>query len=366
MVTHFTIILLLALLIQMYFWLCLFRPLALEPNGDEKNTHYSDKALRLIICSNRRSDHWPTLIQMIKNQKECRVNTLIIDNSQEALVRSYLEPLVGFDSSFEIEHFPDQTSGKKSALMHAFQLSEGQDILVTDDDCIPSSEYWARDMLSGLNHNSADVVLGYSPVERVDSTLMALWTHFEAFFTALLYLSFSKRGWSYMGVGRNILYKKNVFKSHFLDKHLDLASGDDDLLVNALSKNHKVSYVLKPTTFVKTFPPKIWASYFRQKRRHFSTGHRYRFNHILLLSAFNLSHILFYSALITLAVLGSLKTVALVYVLRLLLVSPIAMKGIKKLKADIKFAEFLFLDFALCLFYLLFAFAVVFPKKDTW
>ena len=82
-------------------------------------------------------------------------------------------------------------------------------------------------------HFSAEtsLVIGYSPYQKKKGLLNAL-IRFDTFYIGLQYLSFAKAGIPYMGVGRNMAYKKSLFfsvsgfKTHY---HID--SGDDDLFV---------------------------------------------------------------------------------------------------------------------------------------
>src|SRR3546814_6078167 len=70
--------------------------------------------------------------------------------------------------------------------------------------------------------------------------LLNAFIRYETFYTALNYLSFALSGMPYMGVGRNLSYKRSLFFRHKgFASHLHLRSGDDDLFVNrAASKEN--------------------------------------------------------------------------------------------------------------------------------
>ena len=55
-----------------------------------------------------------------------------------------------------------------------------------------------------------EVVLGYGAYHKRPGMLNKL-IRFETFHTALQYLSFALAGMPYMGVGRNLSYKKKLF-----------------------------------------------------------------------------------------------------------------------------------------------------------
>lgn len=54
-----------------------------------------------------------------------------------------------------------------------------------------------------------------------------------------------------MGVGRNLIYRKSLFeKTGGFQKHAHLASGDDDLFINAVAHKSNTALILEPTAFV--------------------------------------------------------------------------------------------------------------------
>ena len=86
-------------------------------------------------------------------------------------------------------------------------------------------------------------------------------------------------GRSYMGVGRNLAYRKSLWKTlDGFQNHLDLASGDDDLFVqSAAQKGHAIRTFATqdPRMANPTVPASGWADGLRRKRRHLSTTSRY-------------------------------------------------------------------------------------------
>jgi hypothetical protein len=80
-----------------------------------------------------------------------------------------------------------------------------------------------------------EVVLGYSPFFK-QSKLVNLVARMENIYTGLNYLGFALRQNPYMGVGRNLSYKRDLFFAHKgFASHLHIASGDDDLFINQVS-----------------------------------------------------------------------------------------------------------------------------------
>jgi len=95
--------------------------------------------------------------------------------------------------------------------------------------------------------------------------------------TAIQYFSWAMIGRPYMGVGRNLLFSKQLFQetNPFKD-HDAIPYGDDDLIVQQLSQVTEVSVSLDQNTFTYSDAPTSWPSWFKQKHRHMSAGHHYK------------------------------------------------------------------------------------------
>jgi cellulose synthase/poly-beta-1,6-N-acetylglucosamine synthase-like glycosyltransferase len=108
-----------------------------------------------------------------------------------------------------------------------------------------------------------------------------------------------------MGVGRNLGWKKSIFNQiGGFEKHNDVVSGDDDLLVNAGATKNNTVVCLYPESFMVSEAPENWRVWLLQKQRHLRSGHRYHPGHQVLLTILALSHVLHYFCIFTLLFLG--------------------------------------------------------------
>lgn len=197
---------------------------------------------------------------------------------------------------------PNFFHGKKFPLSIGIKEARNEILLLTDADCKPVSSDWIRSMVSAYGPRT-EIVLGYSNFMPAKGFLNLL-QRFEAFHTALLYLSLAKTGMPYMGVGRNLSYKRTLFfrQKGFIN-HYIIASGDDDLFINRAARSSNTAINLQPDSFVLSRAKNTWGAWFRQKRRHYSTGSYYRFWHKIVLGTYSLSQLLFYSLLAVLLIL---------------------------------------------------------------
>lgn len=253
--------------------------------------------------------------------------------------------------------------GKKLALKEAISYAKGENILLTDADCYPASNDWIQSMSASLNEKQ--IVLGYSPHIKKHGWLNKF-IRYETFLTALQYFSYAIVGMPYMGVGRNLLYKKSLFvSSDALDQSTKLTSGDDDIFVNAVANSNNTAINLDIESFVHTYPSDTLSGFLRQKRRHVTTATIYKLHHQLLLALYALSHVMIY----LLFVLGLLSysgfSITLAFVVVMIIKWAIARRTLDTLHCGDLILTFPILDFLMMLYYILLT-PATFIKTKNW
>ncbi len=128
-----------------------------------------------------------------------------------------------------------------------------------------------KDLRDGI-----EIVLGYGAMHKTKGLLNKL-VRWETFHTALQYLSYAKSGIAYMGVGRNLSYKKSVFFRHKgFSAHNHVPGGDDDLFINKAATKKNTAIVVDKDAFTLSAAPKTWKQWIRQKKRHYTTSKYYK------------------------------------------------------------------------------------------
>lgn len=194
-------------------------------------------------------------------------------------------------------------SGKKFPLSIGIRSAKHDILLLTDADCIPSSPHWISNMMARFSTDT-DIVLGYSGfIPR--SGFLNLLIRFEAFYTGMQYLSFALAGMPYMGVGRNLSYRKQLFfKNKGFISHYALSSGDDDLFVNQVANKRNTVVSLSEDGLTRSEGKRAFGDWLRQKRRHLTTGSHYKFKHKFILGLLSASQLAFYGLFVALFVLA--------------------------------------------------------------
>jgi cellulose synthase/poly-beta-1,6-N-acetylglucosamine synthase-like glycosyltransferase len=263
-----------------------------------------------------------------------------------------------------VNHKPEHINGKKFALTLGIKAAKYEWVLLTDADCRPTSNRWIQEM-AGSFSNKHNIVLGNSPYEA-SAGLLNSFIRFETIITAIQYFSFALLGKPYMGVGRNLAYRKNLFlDSKGFSKHLEVTGGDDDLLVNSLAESGKVGIVLNASAQMRSKPKTTWREYWQQKIRHLAVGKFYSASSKFMLAPFTLSWILFWpvavaSAPFQISVVGAVIFVR--WIAQIGSISRFTTQSGERLETW----KLPFLDFIFGFYYLVAGFKALFTKRVKW
>src|SRR5688572_2579249 len=151
-------------------------------------------------------------------------------------------------------------NGKKYPLSIGIREAKHEVLLLTDADCVPASEHWIQKMQDGYDDN-IEIILGYGAYHKTPGVLNKL-IRFETFHTALQYMSYALAGLPYMGVGRNLSYKKNLFlRNKGFSSINHIPSGDDDLFINKVANSHNTAVIIDPDAVTRSIPKTTWTSW---------------------------------------------------------------------------------------------------------
>lgn len=193
--------------------------------------------------------------------------------------------------------------GKKFPLSVGIASAKNEWLLLTDADCAPASQDWIKIMMLSAKP-TCNIVLGIGKYYRKRRNLLNWLIRYDTFHIALQYISAARSGFPYMGVGRNLSYKKELFiNSGGFTSHYNIQSGDDDLFVNAHASKLTTETCIFPASFTFSHSKSSFLKYFYQKKRHLTTGKFYRWGHKLFLGFYHLNINLFWLAAIFLLLL---------------------------------------------------------------
>lgn len=267
----------------------------------------------VIICARNEVDniieHLPKILkQNYPNFEVVVVNDVSWDGTGDELAEmqktnSHLQVV---EIGEHIQHRP----GKKFPLTLGIKKAVHEHLVFTDADCIPAGEDWLRHLASSFG-DSKEIIVAPAPLLPTKGLLNAI-SRFETYLTGTFFLSFALAGVPYMGVGRNLAYRRAAYdRVGGFKKHYHIMSGDDDLFVQEAANIKNVGVCLNREALVYSQSAKTWQAWWRQKRRHYSTAPHYRSSIKLLLALYPLFLGVFLMASIWLLVYENTQPIAM-------------------------------------------------------
>ena len=354
-------------LIQLFYYLFFFLKLAIYKTKPKaiSQTH----PVSVIICARDEAANLAknlpgALVQQYRTTHEVIV---VNDNSYDD-TKYLLEEYQKMYKQLHVVQLKQEAKlipGKKFPLSIGIKTAKHEILLLTDADCVPASEHWISSMQNTYDADT-EIVLGYGPYHKKKGLLNKM-IRWETFHSALQYLSYALAGIPYMGVGRNLSYKKAVFFRHKgFSAHNHLAGGDDDLFINAAATKKNTKINIDENSFTLSNPAATWQQWKSQKNRHYTTSKFYKPLHKFLLGLYAIGQFIFYPLLAGSAIFYNWELSLIILGIKLLVQSIVYAKTMNKLGEKDLFPFFLFFDLWMFVYYGMFAPALLRKAKKEW
>jgi len=292
------------------------------------------KPVSIIICARNESanlkDFLPSVLEQdYPDYEVIVVNDCSEDNSYDILGQYLLTyPHLRISN---VNKDPKFTHNKKFAQFIGIKAAKNDILVFTDADCQPESENWITGMASHFK-GTADFVLGYGGYFKRKG-LLNKYIRYDTLTIALQYIGMAIRGVPYMGVGRNLAYRRSVFfDNKGFGSHTHVISGDDDLFVNSNARRSNTCVEFRNGTHTRSIPVVTFTEWVKQKQRHMKTARYYKARDMFLLITEPFTRALFYASFIVLlSYLFLWQYVLIIFGLRLITYITVLALGQKRL-----------------------------------
>lgn len=141
---------------------------------------------------------------------------------------------------------------KKLALTMGIKASRYDFLLFTEAYCRPCSNQWIKEYGKEFSQGK-EVLLGFNRLEIPDKTALGSFMRYDNLIHHLKFLSMTILHKPFMGIGRNMAYKKDLFfkhKGYF--PILNREGGEDDLYINRIASPETTGVVLSQESLTET------------------------------------------------------------------------------------------------------------------
>ncbi len=255
----------------------------------------------VILCAHNERENLSNYLQALLTQNYPTYEVIVVDDGSEDDTRAIIERYMVQDPRLHMTFVPYGArvlSTKKLALTLAAKAAQYEYLLLTDADCVPESNRWISEMIQPLLKEGKEISLGFGAYFEEKGHINRL-VRFDTLFNGLHYLGAAICGHPYMGVGRNLAYRKSLFfDSGGFTHMMNNKAGDDDLFVNHVATKRNTAVVVSRDSYTWSLAKKTMKEWWQQKRRHLSVSPNYRTATKIRLAMEPLTRGLFYAAVI--------------------------------------------------------------------
>ena len=325
------IIFLLFFFTQLGYYLIVFGKLTFYKAPEKKPVSFP---VSVIICAKNELKNLKEFLPLMLEQDYKEYQVVVVNDCSWDESEKYLEEMEALHPRLKVVTLMEQEKyrhGKKFALSLGIKAAAFEYLLLTDADCRPAGKQWIGEMVRNFSE-SKEIVIGYGAYIK-EAGFLNKWIRMDTVFNAIQYLSFALNNNAYMGVGRNLAYKKTLFfKNKGFASHYHIMSGDDDLFINEVATRTNTTIEISRESFTYSRAKRNAVAWIRQKRRHMSSSGLYKFRHKWLLGLFYLSQVFFYISFICLLILKLFSQVVVsAFIIRLIVQWIVTVRNMKRL-----------------------------------
>lgn len=288
-------------LMQLFYLIFIYARLAFFRNNKQK-TASGLPPLSVIIAARNEADNIYENLPFILSQNYPEFEVIVVVNQSVDESKHILE---AYQQQYKnlrftvVEKNKHLRPGKKLSLNIGIKAAKYEHLVMTDADCKPASKNWLME-IGKTYTGKKNIVLGYGPYDY-DKGFLNKIVRYDTAWIAINYLSFALAGMPYMGVGRNLSYTKSTFRQvNGFKSHYSISSGDDDLFIQEAARKRNYTIMLSPDSYMYSPAEKTWASWYRQKSRHYTTSPKYQVIKKALLGIYPVTLLLMYFSFIIL------------------------------------------------------------------
>ncbi len=244
-------------LVQVFYYTIIYRRPSAYQKKRENNPTNTDSfsAISVVIASKNESENLAKNLPSILEQDYPNFEVIIVNMGSTDETDVVLKALNQNYTNLYHTYIPadaEEINEKKLALTIGIKAARNEILLFTEAYCKPVSNKWLSEFAAEFA-NGKDVVLGNCQLQISKKTSMRKFIQYDNMIHCLKFLSLAIMGKPFMGMGRNMAYKKEIFfEEKGFSSLLKIDGGEDDLFINRIAKKKKTGVVLSPDSMTQT------------------------------------------------------------------------------------------------------------------
>lgn len=306
-------ILFLAFLIQLFFYFFVYRkPAAYQRKREVKAI--PDEALpgiSVVISSKNNSEELRKNLPFVLEQDYPNFEVIVVNSGSTDETDMVLKAAEIQYPQLYHTYVPadaDSINEKKLALTLGIKAANHDIILFTEAYSRPCSTQWIREYGTEFAQGR-DIVLGYSRLIIDKKVRMRNFILFDNLIHHLKFLSMAIARKPFMGIGRNMAYKKELFFRHKgYSSILNMEGGEDDLYINKIGRKKNTGVLLSPDSMTETHSVDNFFTWRSLKSKYLYTRQFYKGFSSRIFGLETFSKYVFYAVMIALCVMSLLSS----------------------------------------------------------
>ena len=267
-----------ALIVQLFYYFLIYLRVPIYRKSKPIKADGELPPVSVVICARNEESNLEAFLPLVLEQKYPDYEVIVVDDCSTDDTDMLLKRLLQRYNHLRVTTIKQDdkfSHGKKLALTIGIKAAKHDWVLLTDADCKPESSEWIASMASNFVASN-QVVLGYGGYISQKGFLNKF-LRFDTFFIAMQYFGFALLGKPYMGVGRNLAYRKELFfQNKGFASHSYLSSGDDDLFIQQVANKLNTTVEFRPSSHTRSAPQSTLSGWAKQKRRHLTSSPLYK------------------------------------------------------------------------------------------
>lgn len=305
-------VLLLVFLIQLFFYIHyyygIFRKSKRVRDG-KVEFETTQQPVSIVICARDQAENLIKNLPAFFEQDYPEFQIVVVNDASTDDTENVLIRLEKDHPNYYHTFVPQgiqSVSAKKMAMTIGIKAAKYDIVLFTEAYCVPKSNKWISSIVRHFDENCG-VVLGFSSYIGMKGILKQL-ISYDTLFTALQFMGFSEAGKPFMGFGRSLAYRKELFfNNRGFASHLYLNSGDDDLFIGEIANKSNTQIEVSPESKVFTKVHNVWNHWKNQKKNQLTTAQYYKVGTKIRIKLELFSRVLFYVLFLALLIIGLIE-----------------------------------------------------------